>query len=156
MCLVCYVNAYYHYQLNRNAENTCLPVHMSACSLYCNEAKTVDRCNRKSSSFTNTRTIITKDNLTPKPQWIRKQPLLLVVQRLLNHNLLPVHVVMKIFVRGTIIPRFWTTTSTSSTDVDFSIHQNPDATKWRRRRKVIRCFGRQNAKLSWRSHKKEY
>ena len=34
--------------------------------------KTADKCNKKSSSFTNTRTLSTKDNLTPRLQGIRK------------------------------------------------------------------------------------
>ena len=59
---------------------------MSACSIYnhCEKyiylvitfamkIQTTDRCNKKSSSFTNTRTLSTKDNLTPQLQWVRIQ-----------------------------------------------------------------------------------
>ena len=70
--------------------------------------QTADRCNKKSSSFTNTRALSTKDNLTP--QGIRKMhstEVALPLKRLLDHNL-PVQVVTKLFKIKT--PGFWTTT----------------------------------------------
>ena len=70
--------------------------------------QTADRCNKKSSSFTNTRILSTKDNLTPRLQGIIKAfpRVTLLLKRLLNHNL-PVHVITKILVNN-------------STDVDYS------------------------------------
>ena len=56
-------------------------------------------------------TLSTKDNLTLQLQWIRKHlssdlPVLLVVKRLLNHNLLPAHVVTKRFGKRYYNPLF--------------------------------------------------
>ena len=107
MCLICYVNTYYHYQLNIDAVNTYLPVQYTTTGksifdiTFVMKIQTDDRCNKKSSSFTNTRTLSTKDNLTPqltsrdKKTTFHPVPLLLAVKRLLIHNLLPVHVVTK-------------------------------------------------------------
>ena len=51
--------------------------------------QTADRCNKKSSSFTNTRILSTKDNLTPRLQCVRKGfPLSnLAAEEIIDHNL---------------------------------------------------------------------
>ena len=73
--------------------------------------QTTDRCNKKSSSFTNARILSSKDNLTPQLQRIKKafHRVTLLLKRLISHNL-PVHVVTKILAKMTKIPGFWTTT----------------------------------------------
>ena len=77
VCLVRYVNVYYHYQLNVNVVNTYFVGPFNTQPLrkvylfditFVMKIQTADKCNKKSSSFTNTWILSTKDNLTPRLQ----------------------------------------------------------------------------------------
>ena len=68
--LVRYVNVYYHYQLNVNVVDTYFVGPFNTQPLgkvylfditFAMKIRTADRCNKKSSSFTNTRILCTKD-----------------------------------------------------------------------------------------------